>query len=132
MQVRSIKNPSEFVSWNVKASKWPMKGENSRSKIQNSVGQILREKFPYDPILEDITIPQSRLSLDFFIPHRKIAIEVQGSQHDEFNSFFHSTKAAFHKQKQRDSDKRSFCEMNNITLIEVRNIGELKEALDVC
>ena len=29
-----------------------------------------------------------RLSLDFFIPHRKIAIEVQGSQHDEFNSFF--------------------------------------------
>ena len=50
-----------------------------------------------------------------------VAFEFQGEQHDDFNSFFHETKADFAKQQSRDSDKQRWCSINGITLIEVRD-----------
>ena len=71
-------------------------------------------------ILEEFGIPEERLFVDFYLPHHSLAFEFQGTQHDEFNKFFHGDKAGFNKSKARDDRKRSWCEMNSITLIEVR------------
>ena len=130
MKIRTLKNPEQLTPWDLKQSRWPLKSRAScRSKIQYESGQILLNKYPLDPILEDVTIPGSRLSLDFFLPHRMLAIEVQGVQHSEINSFFHKSKSDFQRQLNRDEDKRFFCELNDITLIEVTKPKQLEELL---
>ena len=73
-------------------------------------------------ILEEFSIPEERLFLDFYIPHLSLAFEFQGMQHDEFNKFFHGDKDGFERSKKRDGRKREWCDINNITLIEVREI----------
>jgi len=132
MKVKSVNNPNQIITWDLRESSWPMKSSAScRSKIQFEIGQIVKKRYPLDPILEDITIPETRLSLDFYIPHRKIAVEVQGEQHDQMNPFFHKTHADFEDQKNRDELKRFFCELNNIKLYEVRSISEAQRILNV-
>jgi len=132
MKIKSINNPSVIITWDLRESSWPMKSSAScRSKIQFEIGQIVKKRYPLDPILEDITIPETRLSLDFYIPHRKIAVEVQGEQHQEMNPFFHKSLADFDGQKNRDDMKRFFCELNNIRLYEFKSISEAKKTLNV-
>ena len=116
-----------LTTWDLKPSKWPLKSKAScRSSIQHEVGAFLSEKFPFDPLLEDVTIPESRMSLDFFLPQRMIAVEVQGVQHYQMNPFFHKTKADFQKQQKRDRDKVFFCELNSINLLTVQSVDELR------
>jgi len=91
---------------------------------------MLSKRYPLDPILEDVTIPKTRMSLDFFLPQRSIAVEIQGQQHYTQNSFFHKTKADFLKQKKRDSDKSFFCELNGIQLIVISKPEELMEYIN--
>jgi hypothetical protein len=67
------------------------------------------------------------MSLDFFLPQRMMAVEVQGIQHFQMNPFFHKTKADFENQKKRDVDKSFFCELNNIELIAIKSVEELRE-----
>ena len=108
----------EWDSWDTRESKWPIKTEAAcRSKLQYRVGQIIKNKYPLDPMLEDITLPKSRLSLDFFLPMRKLAIEVQGKQHKSFIPFFHKTKSSFDDQLKRDEEKELFCQLNEIDLV---------------
>jgi len=125
MRVKSVNNPDQIITWNTRESNWPQKTESScRSKIQFQIGQIIKKRYPLDPVLEDITIPDTRLSLDFFIPHRKLAVEVQGEQHDQMNPYFHKSNAEFEEQKERDELKRFFCELNGIKLLEIRTIKD--------
>ena len=44
-------------------------------------------------------------------------IEVHGSQHYEFNSFFYKSKADFYKAQTRDKKKASWANLNNITYV---------------
>jgi hypothetical protein len=125
MKVKSVNDPTKIITWDLRESSWPMKSVSTcRSKIQYEIGRIIRQRFPLDPVLEDITIPETRLSIDFYIPHRKIAVEVQGEQHDEMNPYFHKSNAEFEEQKQRDETKRFFCELNGIRLLELRTIKD--------
>lgn len=128
MKVRSINNPNEMVTWNVTASSYPVKSQTAcRSKRQFEIGRIICTRFKIDPILEDVSLPNSRLSLDFYLPQRKLAIEVQGEQHNEFNPFFHEDISDFNAQKDRDAQKLQFCELNGITLLTFETVEEAKE-----
>lgn len=110
------------VTIRINPARYPMRSrEASRSRGQYNLGRKLRLVYGNTTILEEFTIPGSRLSLDFFIPSRMIAFEFQGIQHDEYNEFFHADKAAFAAQQHRDSETRRWCEENGITLIEVRD-----------
>ena len=125
MKVRLPKNPSELIVWSPKLSDFPMKTSGAcRSKIQFSIGEIIKKRYPMDPILEDVTLPFSRLSLDFFLPQRLVAIEVQGQQHDQRNYFFHKKLTDFLNQKDRDNYKQEFCDLNGIMLHKFRTITE--------
>lgn len=59
----------------------------------------------------------SRLRLDYYLPEFKIGIEVQGTQHNEFNSKFHSGKDAFKDQLRRDEHKRELCAEQGILYV---------------
>lgn len=102
----------------------------SRSKIQGSCKEILRQKYPHDIILEEFYVPDG-FYLDFLIPAQKLAIEVQGRQHDEYVKFFHKTRTDFNNAQTRDGQKQEWCQLNKISLYRVYSIDELKELLGV-
>lgn len=111
----------------IRPSKWPKKevGEG-RGKFQSEVGEILEEVFPSHYILEEFPCVGERLFLDFFIPSKGLAVEVQGAQHHKFNPFFHKDKKAFATQQANDRRKQKWCEANEIRLVKI-NWGEKRE-----
>lgn len=96
--------------------------DNSRPRSSGHLlcRQLLRELFPFDPPCEEVTLPgfgASPLYLDFLLPARKLALEVQGSQHRTYNKMMHGSPAGFAKSKARDARKAEFCRLNGITLL---------------
>ena len=92
-----------------------------RSKLHVEARKILYELFPTMRILEEVPIkPRSKTQfLDFFINNIKLAVEVHGQQHYKFNTMYHASAQDFLNQRKNDTDKRDWCETNNITLIEL-------------
>jgi len=99
-----------------------------RGKFQSEVGDILSELYPGDVICEEFPCSGENLALDFFVPRKKVAVEVQGRQHHQFVEFFHGDKAGFDKQKARDRRKQEWCEINGIRLVKI-DTGEDREKI---
>jgi very-short-patch-repair endonuclease len=119
----------KLVSVDVRDSSYPIKSK-SRSTLQGQTAQWLVEKFPRQTILEDFTLPGSRMSVDFFLPNKGIVIEVQGRQHDEHVPHFHGDKATsikFARQLGRDRKKTEWAETNGFDFIEVRDLKDLEQ-----
>ena len=96
--------------------------ENARSSGQYNLGMVIQEIYGSQALLlEEFPVPGERLFLDFLLLHYKLAFEYHGSQHDVFNAHFHYNREGFERSKSRDDRKLRWCELNNITLIEVRN-----------
>lgn len=105
---------------------WKMKGKEVRidtrphSALHRAAREILKERFPTLVLLEEVPIKvrkKQTLYLDFYLPLRKIAVEVQGEQHFKFSSLYHSSAHDFRKQVRNDNDKAEWCEINGIDLI---------------
>ena len=97
----------------------------NRSSLHLKAKELLVNLFPYDRILEEVSLPGSKterrkstLRADFFIPNRRMIVEVHGEQHYKYNNFFYKDKLSFYRAKARDSRKKEWCELNDITLIE--------------
>lgn len=106
--------------------KWQIKGHEvtgdtrPRSELHLQARVLLKEKFPTQQILEEVSVPIRRgktLYLDFYLPLRKIAIEVHGEQHFRRVAHFHDSPVAFATQLSNDRDKQEWCEINGITHI---------------
>lgn len=92
----------------------------SRSKFQERVKKFLNPYWRFDFVYEEFPIVGTRLSLDFYNQTKRIAVEVQGSQHVKYSPFMHQgSKANFLTQIQRDGKKLDFCEKNDIVLVEI-------------
>ena len=119
----------ELVTVDVRPSKYPIRAV-SKSKLQGIAGEHLTDRFPNSPVLEEFTIPGSKLSVDFFLPIKKIAVEVQGIQHKEHSVFFHGDRKLsleYGRQKSRDRQKANWCEINGFKMIEVFTEEDLEQ-----
>jgi len=107
-------------SVDIRPSRWQRRelGEG-RGKFQTEVGDVLAELYPGDVICEEFPCSGENLTLDFFVPRKKVAGEVQGRQHRQFVQFFHGDKDGFERQQKRDSRKDEWCELNNIRLVKI-------------
>ncbi len=103
--------------------------EACKSELQYQCGQLIKDRFPVEEILEEVYIPFQGFYLDFFLPRLKIVFEIQGRQHYEYNKFFHKNKLNFNESKKRDFMKEEWCKINNITLYTVDSVEQLKEVL---
>jgi hypothetical protein len=105
--------------------KWVPSGQSAvaaKSEPHLKARTLLRTIFFSAQILEEVAFnpkPKQVLYLDFYLPSLKIAVEVQGSQHDNYTPFFHKNIINYGNSKIRDSDKKKWCELNNIRLIEL-------------
>lgn len=100
-----------------------------KSKIQYACGQLIKARFPLDIILEEVPLPGMRLYLDFLLPSKRIAFEIDGGQHGEYNAFFHKSQANFQEAIQRDSRKEQWCQLNEIELYRTSSIEDMKRIL---
>lgn len=92
----------------------------SRSKAQFKVKQFLRPFWCQHIVYEEFPVFGSRLKVDFLNVTRKVAIEVQGDQHENFNRFFHdNSRLNFLKSIIRDTTKMEWLAKNNFKLIEI-------------
>ena len=109
----------EITKVSIKESDWPRRNKNGTR--EKKIREVLDEHFPFDIILEQFVVPGTRLTVDFYIPKKKMVVEVQGAQHFEYTSFFHGqkNKMKFVKQQIRDQQKASWCDLNGFRLIEI-------------
>ena len=107
-------------------SQWKARGREivqdrrPRSNLHKAARELLKNKYPTLLVLEEVPLkprPRTTLYLDFYLPLRKLAIEVHGQQHYKFSSLFHSSPSDFLDQKKRDRDKAEWCDINGIELI---------------
>lgn len=101
-----------------------------KSSLHLKARELIHECFPTLQVLEEVPISIRRgetLYLDFYLPLNKRCIEVHGEQHYAFNRFYHHTLLGFIKHQKRDKEKKEWCEINNITLIELPFDKSLEE-----
>lgn len=96
---------------------------NNGSQQHLRARAILKELFGLNQILEEVSLPgTNKLTADFFIPDLKMIIEVNGQQHYEYVRHFHRDQKGFQASIQRDNNKKTWCELNQITLIELNSL----------
>jgi hypothetical protein len=101
----------------------------AKSKFQYEAGQIIKKKFGMEIILEEVKVPGHDLYIDFLLPNKRIAFEIQGRQHGEYVQHFHKSPEGFKQSIKRDTDKKRWCEINGINLYYVHSIQGLLESL---
>ena len=89
-----------------------------RSKRHIEVYDTLRRLFGAPQIREEhpIKINGQTLFLDIYLPALKLAFEIQGKQHYEFNAYMHTSRAAFRQQCENDGRKKEWCGDNGVRL----------------
>lgn len=111
--------------YNLDTKKYLISNRSKRSFYHLQAREIIVELFyPYQ-VLEEVMLPgsstkKSKLALDFLIPSCTIGIEVHGEQHFKYVPYFHKSRIGFAQAKKRDLDKKEWCRINDITLVELR------------
>lgn len=106
--------------YNLDLSSCKMNKDRPCSSLHLRARRVLAQLFPLDRIYEEVTLPgcPTTLYADFLVPLRRLVVEVQGRQHEEFvPHFHHQDRLNFLRGQSRDRRKREFCELNGITLI---------------
>ena len=105
------RNVSKYrVKWNKK----------SRSKIQLQVKKFLEPFWKAHIVYEEFPVYGTRMSVDILNATKKVAIEVQGKQHSEFNKFFHgNSRLKYLEGIKRDIKKAEWLEKNGFILLEI-------------
>lgn len=148
-EVKEPQTPKQFVEVTPKTF---IRNNNTekRKKAKLSKGEALCRKV-VDEIVKEKRIPANvshnirpdtfknprtgrNLEIDIFVEiigdnPRKIAIEFNGRQHDEYVAKYHKTRAEFINQQFRDKHKAEICKKENITLVIVswRDIDHMKD-----
>lgn len=103
---------------------------SSRSKRQKAVKDFLKDYWYNHVTFEEFPVVGTRLSLDFYNANKRVAVEVQGSQHTKYNKFFHGGhKNNYLEQLKRDQIKAEFCEVNDIILVEIYDSDIINRSL---
>ena len=99
----------------------------SRSKIQFNTKQFLKPHWRASIVYEEFPVYGSLMKVDILNVSRKIAVEVNGKQHDKFNKFFHAnSRVKFLESIKRDMVKREWLEKNGFLVIEIEE-DEVKD-----
>ena len=118
--MRLLNVNGKLVSKNVQKYKIDWR-KNTRSKVQTKVKRFLKEYWKNQTAYEEFPVYGTRLKVDFLNATKRTAIEVQGRQHNSYNSFFHkNSRANYLESIKRDQQKALWLEQNGFFLLEIR------------
>lgn len=116
----------KVVDFDGREHRWPPSGHEvllddlrKRSELHLRTRNILNALYPTQRVLEEVPLPGTRLTLDFYLPQRQLCIEVHGEQHYKFVSHFHGDRMGFARAKTNDSKKIAWCHLNNLRVVEL-------------
>ena len=118
--------------YNIPISKKTKKKDKCSSGHEKA-RNLLKKIFPLHFIVEELRLPGTKEGLkkdlyaDFFVFEINLVVEVHGQQHYEYTPFFHNTIQDFFESKKRDRRKKDWCELNNITYIELSDKEDVDE-----
>ena len=119
MRLYNIYGRLENKSVNKYLIKWDGK---SRSNLQFDVKQFLKRYWKSCVVYEEFPVYGSRMKVDILNATKKLAVEVNGAQHGNFNKFFHAnSRVNYLKSINRDFKKLEWLEQNNYNLIEINH-----------
>lgn len=104
------------------------KGEEKIIKIlQKEKISFIREKTFRD-------LRAGKFRYDFFLPKKKIALEVDGEQHFARVNYFQKSRADFLRQQENDRRKNSYCLANQISLYRIPywDLDKINSFSDIC
>ena len=104
------KNVTKYlIKWNAK----------SRSKLLFKAKQYLKTIWENQIVYEEFPVFGTKMKVDFLNATKKIAIEVNGPQHANFNKFFHNnSRSEYLRSIKRDYNKAIWLEKNGFKIIE--------------
>ena len=92
----------------------------SRSKLQFKFKQFFYPYWKNHIVFEEFPVYGTMMKVDIFNATKKIAIEIQGNQHESFNKFFHDNSRLKYLQSiKRDVVKSKWIEINNFKYLEL-------------
>lgn len=96
------------------------------SKLEVGFRNLIYPYWKNSIILFQCRIPGSLLRIDFLNCNKRLAVEIDGEQHNSFNKHFHSnSRTNYEASLKRDNDKEKWLERNNIKILHL-----IKEDLD--
>ena len=99
-----------LINWNKK----------SRSKVQFKTKKFLEPFWKGHIVYEEFPVYGSRMTVDILNATKKLAVEVQGKQHGQFNKFFHdNSRLKYLEGIKRDIKKAEWLENNGFILLEI-------------
>jgi len=92
----------------------------SRSKLQFKFKQFFYPYWKNHIVYEEFPVYGSMLKIDILNATKKIAVEIQGNQHESFNEFFHDhSRLKYLESIKRDVKKEKWIKLNNFKFLEV-------------
>ncbi len=92
----------------------------SRSKLQFKFKEFFYSYWKNHIVYEEFPVYGSMLKVDLLNATKKIAVEIQGNQHESFNKFFHDNSRLKYLQSiKRDVKKVKWLEMNEFKFLEL-------------
>jgi len=88
--------------------------EQEVSGPQGRVKAFLKPYWERDMVLEEMRIPGSLFRIDLYNINKDIIVEIDGRQHDEFNSFMHGSLSGFRASIKRDLEKERWATLNGV------------------
>ena len=117
--MRLLNINGKLVNKNVRKNLINWEGE-SRSKLQFKFKHFFYPYWKNHIVYEEFPVYGSMLKVDFLNATKKIAVEIQGHQHESFNRFFHGdSRLKYLESIKRDVKKIKWLEMNNFKILEL-------------
>lgn len=92
----------------------------SRSNLQFQFKQFFYLYWKNHIVYEEFPVYGTMLKVDFLNATKKIAVEIQGDQHESFNKFFHhNSRLKYLHSIKRDVKKEEWLSKNNFKLLEL-------------
>ena len=91
----------------------------SASNLQYQVKQFLCPYWKHHIVYEEFPVYQTRMRVDILNATKRIAVEVNGTQHSQYSKFFHGNRANYLRSIKRDFKKLEWLELNKFKLIEI-------------
>ena len=117
--MRLLNINGKLVNKNVRKNLINWEGE-SRSKLQFKFKQFFYPYWKNHIVYEEFPVYGTMLKVDILNATKKIAIEIQGGQHESFNKFFHNdSRLNYLNSIKRDVKKEKWLIMNDFKFIEL-------------
>ena len=92
----------------------------SRSKLQYNFKSFFYPYWKNHIVYEEFPVYGSMLKVDLLNATKKIAVEIQGGQHESFNKFFHdNSRLKYLESIKRDVKKEKWIELNQFKFLEL-------------